>query len=78
MDGLGDGRGRCSASGHSGLRVPPREAPERRIQPEFDWRDSATRSFGRLAVGAQWLGSGPDHETRRWQHGMVLSARRVF
>lgn len=71
-------RGRLSASAHIGLLLPPPEFPQRRILPEFDWRLGATRTFGRLAVSAQWLGSGPDHDTRRWQQGLVLGARRVF
>lgn len=78
VDALVFERGRLSASAHVGVLLPPPEAPQRRIQPELDWRLGATRTFGRFAVSAQWLGSGPDHETRRWQHGLVLGARRVF
>lgn len=78
VDALVFERGRLSASAHVGLLLPPPEAPQRRVLPEFDWRLGATRTFGRFAVSAQWLGSGPDHDTRRWQQGVVLSARRVF
>lgn len=71
-------RGRWSMSGHLGLLAPPREPGQRRALKELDWRPGATRTFGRLGVSLQWVGSGPDDDTRRWQSGAVLSATRSF
>lgn len=71
-------RSRWSLSGHLGVLAPPRE-PDRRSAPkELDWRLGVTRSFDRLGVSLQWVGSGPDHDTRRWQSGLLLSATRSF
>lgn len=70
-------RGDWSLGTHVGILAPPRE-PGRSWRPEVDWRVGAIRRFGRLAVGLQWVGSGPNHDTGRWQQGVVLSARRSF
>jgi uncharacterized protein (TIGR02001 family) len=71
-------RGRWSLSSHVGILAPPREPDQRSAKKELDWRLGATRRFDRLAVSLQWVGSGPDHETRRWQSGVLLSASRNF
>lgn len=71
-------RGRWSLVGHAGLLAPSREPDQRRALKEVDWRLGLNHNFGRLQVSAQWLGSGPDHETRRWQSGVVMGAVRSF
>lgn len=78
IDALLIQRGRWSLSGHIGGLIPPREPGETSAGKVLDWRLSATRTFGRLGVSLQWVGSGPDHTTSRWQSGAVLSATRSF
>ena len=71
-------RGRWSLSGHLGAQVVPPEPGIPPLTTELDWRLAATRSFGRLGVSLQWVGNGPDHGTKKWQSGAVLSATRSF
>ncbi len=69
--------GPWSLAGHGGVLTPPRD-PGRPRFIELDWRLGVARRFDRLAITVQWAGNGPNHDSGRWQSGLILGARRSF
>lgn len=52
---------KLSLNGHTGVLIPVRNRDDREIHPQYDWRLTLNRQFGRVSLHAAWTGSDPIH-----------------